>query len=252
MNVWRGLVVPALAILLWEAALHGARTESDTIVAPSAVLASLWQLLSDGTLLRTTFETLAASCLGLAAGFGTGVLAGTLLGVFPRAAAYLLTPIELIRPIPSVALIPLSLMACGFGLSMEAAIVAFATFWPSLILSHSAIAAIDMRLVEVARLLRLGPIARVAKILLPAALPRILTALRLAIGLALVVAVTVEIAANPQGLGYALIIAQQALRPGDMLAILIWVGIIGWGLNALLVMLERRLSSERIRTTLEI
>ncbi|MDA9451240.1 MULTISPECIES: ABC transporter permease [unclassified Bradyrhizobium] len=252
MTSWRGLVVPALAILLWEVALHGARTESDTIVAPSAVLASLWQLSSDGTLLRTTFETLAASCLGLAAGFGTGLLAGILLGSFPRAAAYLSTPIELIRPIPSVALIPLSLMACGFGLSMEAAIVAFATFWPSLILSHTAIATIDIRLVEVARLLRLGPIARVSKILLPAALPRILTALRLAIGLALVVAVTVEIAANPQGLGYALIIAQQALRPGDMLAVLIWVGILGWGLNAFLVVLERRLSSGQIQATSEI
>jgi len=252
MKTWRGLVVPAVAILLWEAALHGVRTQSDTIAAPSAVLASLWRLLSDGTLLRTTFETLTASCLGLALGFGTGVLAGTLLGIFPRAAAYLLTPIELIRPIPSVALIPLSLMAYGFGLSMEAAIVAFATFWPTLILSHTAIAAIDMRLIEVARLLRLGPIARVTKILIPAAMPRILTALRLAIGLALVVAVTVEIAANPQGLGYALIIAQQSLRPGDMLATLIWVGILGWGLNALLVMLERRLSSEQVQTMSEV
>jgi NitT/TauT family transport system permease protein len=57
----------------------------------------------------------------------------------------------------------------------------------------------------------------------------------------LVVAVTVEIAANPQGLGYGLVIAQQSLHPDLMIAFLIWIGILGWGINRALVELEQRL-----------
>lgn len=241
MKSWRGLVIPVLVLIFWEISLRRSGVSSDTLVPPSAIVLAFFNLVVDGTLVRKTVETLNASGLGLAIGAGAGVSGGILLGLLPRTAEFLLTPIELLRPIPSIALIPLSLMAFGFGLAMESAIVAFATFWPVLVLSQSAIGAVDVRLYEVARLLDLGPLQRVLKIVLPAATPRLITALRLAIGLALVVSVTVEIAANPQGLGYGLIVAQQALRPGEMFAMLLWVGVLGWGLNAILVRLERHL-----------
>ena len=67
--------------------------------------------------------------------------------------------------------------------------------------------------------------------MIPAALPRIFVAFRLAAGIALIVAVTVEIAINPIGLGSAIMLAQQALRPELMLAYLVWLGMVGWGLN---------------------
>ena len=79
---------------------------------------------------------------------------------------------------------------------------------------------IEPRLLEVARALGLGVVARVIKIVLPAALPRIFVGLRLAAAVALVVAVTVEITANPLGLGYALIVAQESMRPDRMFAFL--------------------------------
>ncbi|MGC7969960.1 ABC transporter permease, partial [Salmonella enterica] len=84
---------------------------------------------------------------------------------------------------------------------------------------------------EVSKVIGLSPAQRLWKIVLPAAMPRIFVALRLAAGFALVVAVTVEIAANPQGLGYMLMIAQQTLRPELMLASLFWIGFIGWAVN---------------------
>ena len=67
-----------------------------------------------------------------------------------RRAAFL--TVEMLRPIPSVALLPLSLLIFGFGYRMEVAVIAFATFWPSLILTQSAVAQIEPRLIEVARL----------------------------------------------------------------------------------------------------
>ena len=94
---------------------------------------------------------------------------------------------------------------------------------------------------HVARALRLSPSARVAKIIVPAALPRIFVAFRLAAGVALIVAVTVEIAVNPIGLGAGIMTAGQALRPDLMLAYLLWIGLIGFSLNAALVFAQERL-----------
>jgi NitT/TauT family transport system permease protein len=129
----------------------------------------------------------------------------------------------------------------GFGYRMEIAIVAFSCLWPVMIMTRSAMGGIEPRLIEVSRALRLSTFGRVRKIILPAALPRIMVAFRLAAGIALVVSVTVEIAINPLGLGYGILIAQQALQPAVMLAYLVWIGIVGWGLNALLSLAQARL-----------
>jgi ABC-type nitrate/sulfonate/bicarbonate transport system permease component len=75
----------------------------------------------------------------------------------------------------------------------------------------------------------------------PAALPRIFVAFRLAAGFALIVAVTIEIAINPLGLGAGMMIAGQALRPELMLAYLVWIGIVGFALNLLLIFAQQRL-----------
>ena len=121
--------------------------------------------------------------------------------------------IEVLRPVPSVALIPLAMLMFGFGARMEVSIVAFATFWPTLILVQSAVQQVEPRLLEVSRVLGLSARERACKIVLPAIVPRLFVALRLGVAVALVVAVTVEIAANPNGMGYAMMIAQQSLDP---------------------------------------
>jgi NitT/TauT family transport system permease protein len=87
----------------------------------------------------------------------------------------------------------------------------------------------------VVSVLGLGLAARVTKIVLPAALPRIFVGLRLAAAVSLVVAVTVEITANPQGLGYALVVAQESMRADRVFAFIGWIGLIGWAFNTALL-----------------
>jgi ABC-type nitrate/sulfonate/bicarbonate transport system permease component len=172
-------------------------------------------------------------------GGAIGLALGIALGVFHIFDRLMEVTIEAIRPIPSIALLPIALIALGFGYRMEIVIVAFACIWPVLILSRAAVAGIEPRLMEVSRALRLSPVARVRKIIIPAALPRIFLAFRLAAGIALIVAVTVEIAINPIGLGAGIMTAQQALRPDLMLAYLVWIGIVGYFLNSGLVVAQR-------------
>ncbi len=108
-----------------------------------------------------------------------------------------------------------------------------------LVLGQAAARQVDPRLLEVANALGLSPQARLAKIVLPSMVPRLFVALRLGVAIALVVAVTVEIAANPHGMGYAIMLAQQSLDPALMLAWLFWIALVGYALNVGALWLQR-------------
>lgn len=237
----KGLLAPVALLLMAELAARWFGVSSDSLAAPSAAAAALWRVLADGTLLAWTGQTLGAALAGLAFGAGLGLPVAALVGLSPATAQLLWLPIEFLRPIPSVALLPVALLVFGFGFRLEMSIVAFACFWPVVIVGGAAMAQVEPRLLEVARVLRMGWLARIGKIVLPAVLPRLFVALRLAAGVALIVAVTVEIALNPFGLGFAMIEAQQTMRPALMLAVLAWVGVLGWALNRLLLLAQHRL-----------
>jgi len=108
-----------------------------------------------------------------------------------------------------------------------------------LVLTQAAVAQVEPRLLEVSQVLGLSPWQRSVKIVLPAIVPRLFIALRLGVAVALVVAVTVEIAANPNGMGYAMMIAQQSLDPALMLAWLGWIGVLGYAINLVALALQR-------------
>ena len=233
------LPVATLVLLeIWARAIH---LQSDSLAPPSAVAVALVEAFQDGSVLIATRDTLIAAFAGLLIGGAIGLAFGIALGIFQIFDRLMEVTIEAIRPIPSIALLPIALIALGFGYRMEIVIVAFACIWPILILSRAAVGGIEPRLMEVSRALRLSPADRVRKIIIPAALPRIFLAFRLAAGIALIVAVTVEIAINPIGLGAGIMTAQQALRPDLMLAYLLWIGFTGYVLNTGLVVAQRHL-----------
>ena len=240
MKAAKALVFPVVLLILAEIGARAA-APSDSVAPPSEVFAALLGALGDGSLLLATRDTLICAFGGLVVGASLGLASGLALGSLGALDRLLELALELLRPIPSVAVIPIALVALGFGYSLEIAIVSVACFWPLLILSRSAVRGVEPRLIEVARALRLSPLQETIKIVAPAALPRIFVAFRLAAGISLVVAVTVEIAVNPQGLGYEAMTASQALRPALMLAYIVWIGFVGYALNALLVLAQARL-----------
>ena len=237
----KALLLPAaivVALEIWARAVH---LQSDSLAAPSDIALALAAAFGDGSVLIATRDTLIPAFTGLLIGGVIGLAFGIALGVFRVFDRLMEVTIEALRPIPSIALLPIALIALGFGYRMEIVIVAFACVWPILILTRAAVGGIEPRLIEVSRALRLSPADRVRKIIIPAALPRIFLAFRLAAGIALIVAVTVEIAINPIGLGAAIMTAQQALRPDLMLAYLVWIGTVGYLLNTGLVIAQRHL-----------
>ncbi len=230
---------PLGLLVLFEAYARRYAQGSDSLAPPTAALRALAGAALDGSLLQATVFTLGAAALGLGLGALLGIGLGIALGLSRRAAQMSLLSVELLRPVPSVALIPLAMLVFGFGVRMETAVVAFASFWPMLILTQTAVAQVEPGLLEVSHVLGLSPWQRSLKIVLPAIVPRLFVALRLGVAVSLVVAVTVEIAANPNGMGYAMMIAQQSLDPALMLAWLAWIGVVGYAINAAAVKVQR-------------
>jgi sulfonate transport system permease protein len=235
----RPWVFPIVLLALYEAyARRAAALGSEALAPPSAALKALLGAAVDGSLWQATGFTLGTASLGLLLGAVLGVGLGIMFGLSRCTARLSMLSIEVLRPLPSVALVPLAMLMFGFGMRMELCIVAFATFWPMLILVQSAVQQIEPRLLEVSRMLGLSARERAWKIVLPAIVPRLFVALRLGVAVALVVAVTVEIAANPKGMGYAMMIAQQSFDPALMLAWLGWIGVVGFVINALTLKLQ--------------
>ncbi|TWH24008.1 MULTISPECIES: ABC transporter permease subunit [unclassified Aminobacter] len=238
MSLLRGLAIPAALILLWQGLAMWHDLQSDTLAAPREIILALGAALTGSTIWKDTADTFAAGGLGLALGFGLGAATGVLFGILPPLSRLMRVTVELLRPLPSISIVPIALLIFGFGYSLEIAIVAFATYFPVLVLTENAVRQIEPRLWEVARALDLSFAARVIKIVVPAVVPRLFVALRLAAGIALIVAITVEIAANPMGLGARLMQASASLRPADMFATLFWVAYLGWLLNWVMLRLQ--------------
>lgn len=238
-HVLRGSLLPVLLLLFWEVSARAGHIKAESVSFPSAIFAAAWGVAADGSLLKAALETFGGAVGGLAVGATVGILVGVAFGLSRLFSQLMRVSTEALRPIPSVALIPLALLIHGYGFNMESSIVAFSCFWPLLIITESAVRGIDPRLLDVGRALKFNLIDRVTKIILPAALPRIFVGLRLAAAVSLVVAVTVEITANPMGLGYALIVAQESMRPDRVFAYIGWIGLIGWALNASLLAVQQ-------------
>ena len=230
----RGIAFPVFVALLWELTSRTGVLKFEFLSRPLDILLAGWGGLRDGSILLATWQTFEAALLGLALAIVAGVLVGSILGLSSTTERVVGPTLEALRPIPAVAFIPLSLLLFGFGLPMEGMIVTYACVFPILIATVHAVRGIEPRLHEVARVLELSFVARMWKIILPAALARINVGIRVAVGFALVVAVTVEIIVNPRGLGYSLILAQQSLRVDLMYAQLLWLSVIGYTINAAL------------------
>jgi ABC-type nitrate/sulfonate/bicarbonate transport system permease component len=236
---WRAALLPVVVIVVAQIAATVTHLESDSLASPLDIVAAFFAVLTDGSLLRATADTVMAAFCGCVLGVGVGSLIGIVLGLFRLADDTLDLTIELLRPVPVVALIPVVMMLLGFGARMEIVIIALGLLWPSIVLARAAVREVEPRLMEVSAVLMLGFSARLTKIVLPAIVPQLFMSLKLAAGYALVVAVTVEITANPFGLGYGIMMAQQALRPAEMFAYLLWIGAIGWLISLLLNAAQR-------------
>lgn len=213
---------------------------SDSVAAPSATLQALVEELAAGTLARHAVTTLEAGIEG----FGLAVVGGVLAGIVIGSSRTLLDAssvvIELLRPIPAVALIPPAILVFGIGVPMRRFVIAYAALWPILVNTLYGVRGSDRMLHDVARTAGLTPLERLIRVTLPSALPSIVTGIRQSASIALVVGVTAEFLAGTDGIGGYMQQQQLAFQLPELYAAILLVGLLGYVINSCLGAVARR------------
>lgn len=229
-----GLVLPVGLAVLWELAVWVGLSDGRLVPPPSVIYATFVELARSGELTRHTLATVAR----VAAGFGLGVAAGTLLGAiagYSALARRLMDPtLQALRAIPSIAWIPLFILWLGIFETSKVALIAVGVFFPVYLGVMGAIVAVDRKIVEVGRVFRLSGPAMVRRILLPAVLPAYVVSLRAGLGLGWMFVVAAEFMGAAEGLGYLLVDGQQLGKPAQIVAAIIAFAIIGKVTDAVL------------------
>lgn len=208
----------------------------------SSVFAEALRLLGRGEFWDALGSTVWAATLGLGRAILIAVPLGLVLGMSKWAYRAAITVIELLRPIPSVALIPLAILLYGTGTSMKAFLATFACLWPILFNTIYGMRDVDRVGIDTARAFGLGPIKTAVRVSLPAASPFIYTGIKIASSVALVLVIGAEIVAGgPSGLGIEM---GEARALGDLklsYAYTVIAGVLGLVLYIALEVLESRL-----------
>lgn len=186
-------------------------------------------------------RTLRAWATGLGLAALLAVPAGIALGSSALALRMVRVVVEFLRPVPSVALIPLAVLVYGTGTQMKVFLIAFGTFWPVLLQTIYGVRDVDPVARDVARSYGLPALARFRHVTLPSTAPYIATGLRISSAIALILAVTAELVTGAPGLGRAIVVAESAGAVTRMYALIIAAGLLGWALNSAFQAVERRL-----------
>ncbi|MGM4920229.1 ABC transporter permease subunit [Tardiphaga sp. 813_E8_N1_3] len=222
-----GVVLPLTLALAWELAVWSGWSNGRLVPPPSRVFATVMELARSGELWRHITTTLSR----VAAGFGLGVVAGTLLGAvsgYWGIARRLLDPtVQALRAIPSIAWVPLFILWLGIFETSKVALIAVGVFFPVYLGVMGAILSVDRKIVEVGRTFRLSGPAMIRRILLPAVLPAYVVALRVGLGLGWMFVVAAEFMGASEGLGYLLIDGQQLGKPAQILAAITIFALLG-------------------------
>jgi NitT/TauT family transport system permease protein len=231
----------AAILVLWQIGSATGLVSDLTLPSPLRIAAAIGDLVSSGEL----WGHLAASGVriagGLALGFSTGLVAGLLVGIFTVSRSIGLPLVSALFPIPKIALLPLFILWFGIGEFSKILTIAFGVFFPTAVATYGAVDAVPRNLVRMGQSFGLAPAAITTKILLPGALPGVLSGARIAASIALILVVAAEMIGAERGIGALILTSGHLMRTDRLLGGVVILSLLGlllaWAVGAL----ERRL-----------
>ncbi|MDH3442972.1 MAG: ABC transporter permease [Deltaproteobacteria bacterium] len=237
---WIGWLVLAALLCLWE---YGARSSPKLqyyFPPVSQILYALGQLIISGRIAAHLLATISRFLEGYMLAALLAVSMGVFLGYFRFAYSLLETLIEFLRPMPSVAIVPVAVLALGIGDAMIVAVTIYASVWPMLVNTIDGVRRIEPILIDTARTFGLGRWAILWRVVLPGASPYIVTGLRISLSIALILVTTAEMIAGSRGLGFFILDQERSFNSRNMYAGIIVVAALGYALNRLFLALENK------------
>lgn len=236
-----GLAVLVLLLLLWDLGVRGQWVlvfdiKMGYLPPPVEVAKLLWDFafggVYDDAFSGTLWQHLWASTSRVLGGFGLaaalGIPLGVLMGRYPLVHSALDPAVNLFRPIPATAWVPLVLLVIGFGSQATIFLITLSAFFPILLNTVAAVREVPPRLVEAARMLGTSRLGVLLKVVVPASVPGIVSGLRIGLGLAWVILVLGEANGIDVGLGSMITLAREQVRTDRVVVGMIVIGLAGF------------------------
>lgn len=222
-------LVPVSLVVAWQ--LLSASSSLDFLSSPVDVLAAVPIEIRSGRLLLAAAHTMGVALAAAAISVTAGTFGGMLLGYKPAIAAWTASSVDVLRTVPAVTLIPVTVLALGPTLGAEIALASYAALWPTVLNTARAVGSVHPRQFDVARTFRLSVPTTMRTVALPAAAPLWLVGVRMSVTLSFLVAIVVEMVITAGGLGTALIQSLNAFAPQRMWVYVLTCGVVGASLN---------------------
>lgn len=229
--VGMGVLGIVLFLVIWQLYSMFGPVNSHHLPPPTKVIPTFLQSLTLQEFWVAVGQTLRAWAIGLAISVVSAVIVGLIIGSSRFLRVWTHSVVEFLRPIPAVGLIPVAALLFGPRIGAELMIIVFACFWIIVIQVIYGIADVDKVARETAQTMRLGQIDMVRYLVFPTLLPYLVTGVRLAATVALILAVTVELIVGTPGLGHQVAQAQMNDSPPAMFALIITTGLLGILIN---------------------
>jgi len=235
-----GFLLPLIVVIVWEIAARTGMVNTLLLPAPSRVFATLGEVALDGSLWVNLGYSVRRWIIGFAFGGGFGLLLGALNGLSLRSENLTDTTVQMLRTVPFMGLTPLLVMWFGLGETPKIILIAIASFFPVYINTLAGVRNVNKGLVEVGQSFELSRIELLYRVILPAALPEILTGVRYSLGIAWLALVIAELMAAESGIGFWLLQGREAVRVDIVLASLVVFSVAGKLMDAALRLIESR------------
>ncbi|RMI34891.1 ABC transporter permease [Nocardia stercoris] len=230
-----GLVI---VLVIWQLGARG--WLGTTTPAPSEVLSAGWELIVSGELWRHLAASTRRVGVGLGIGIAIGLLLGAAAGLFRAAEDLVNGPLQALRMLPTLALVPVFIIWFGIGDTFKIALIVVAPIFPIYLNVLAGIRGVDRRLVEAAESLGLSRFQLTTRVVLPGALPQILVGLRQALGIGWLTLVVAEMQTTPVGLGFLMNDAKEYLRTDQIFLVLVIYAVLGLLTDLFVRLLEHR------------
>mgnify|MGYP003886629589 CR=1 FL=1 len=226
-------------LLMWQAAPAIGLVDDRYFPNATSTLAQLGRDILTGDLWGDIGTTMRSWAIGLTIATLAAVTIGTVIGLIPILRRATHTVVEFLRPIPSVALIPLAILLYGYQMKAALIIIVYASFWQVFVQVLYGVADVDAVARDTARSFGLSRVSRFRSLVFPTALPYLMTGIRLAATVALILAITAEMFIGNPGIGRSIVFAQSGAKYVEVYALVIVTGLLGLFVNMVFRSIER-------------
>jgi sulfonate transport system permease protein len=230
---------PILMVAIWQLVTVTGLVPPETLPSPADVLAAGRELTQTGDLQSAILVSLARATVGLAIGGSIGLLLGLFAGLWRIGEEIFDTPLQMLRTVPFIALIPLFIVWFGIDEMPKIALIVGATIVPMYINTYAGVRGVDPKLIETAQVFGLSHRQIAIRVIVPMALPSILVGFRYAAGVSLLALVAAEQINAQSGIGYILMNANMNQRPDIVIVGVIVYAILGVATDVLTRLIER-------------